>query len=215
MTVSAQGPEPTVDRAAHWDHVYTTKQPTAVSWYEPEPTHSLELIAASGLPANSSIIDVGGGMSMLGARLVELGYSDVSVADISAAALERGQSQAGRAGTNITWIEADVRTQDFERRYGLWHDRAVFHFMLAPQDSDAYLATLHRSLRPGGHLILATFGPDGPEQCSGLPTTRYGAQALSAALGSEYELLSAALDTHQTPSGATQQFLYTHFQRRS
>ena len=215
MTASAQAPEPAVDRAAHWDRVYTTKQPTALSWYEPEPTHSLELIAASGQPASGSIIDVGGGMSSLGPSLVGLGYSDVSVADISAAALDRARTQIGPAGEDITWIDADVRTHDFQRRYDLWHDRAVFHFMVEPGDRDAYLATLHRSLCPGGHLILATFGPNGPEQCSGLPTTRYGAPRLAATLGPDYELLSAELDTHQTPSGVTQQFLYTHFQRRS
>ncbi len=154
-------------------------------------------------------------MSSLAATLVQLGYGDVSVADISSAALQRGRTQAGRAAADIAWIQADVRTHDFQRQYDLWHDRAVFHFMVAPQDRNAYLATLQRSLRPGGHAILATFGPDGPEQCSGLPTTRYGPQALAAALGSEYQLLSSELDTHETPSGMAQQFLYAHFRRRS
>ncbi len=213
MTTSSQ-PLEADDRATHWDQVYTTRQPTDVSWYEPEPTHSLALIAASGLPADSSIIDVGGGMSSLGTTLIERGYTDVSVADISAAALERGRTQAGHAGRDITWIEADIRTHDFQRQYHLWHDRAVFHFMAQQHDRDGYLDTLCRSLRPGGHLILATFGPDGPDQCSGLPTARYGAQTLSATLGSDYDLLSSELVKHETPSGAAQQFLYAHLRRR-
>ncbi len=215
MTASAPAPEPADDRAAHWDHVYTTKQSTDVSWYKPTPSHSLALIAASGLPVDSSIIDVGGGMSRLAATLLERGYTDVSVADISASALERGRTQAGAAGGHISWIEADVRVHDFEREYALWHDRAVFHFMVEQQDREAYLRTLRRSLRPGGHLLLATFGPEGPEQCSGLPTTRYGAQALSATLGSDYELLSSEIDIHEAPSGAAQQLLYAHFQRHT
>ena len=215
MTASADAPQPTaIDTAAHWDRIYTTKQPTSVSWYEQEPTRSLELILATGLPRDAPVLDVGGGLSNLAARLVALGFSDVSVADISRAALERARAQADAAGERITWIEADVRRHDFPRPYDLWHDRAVFHFMVNDQDRDAYLATLHHSLRPGGHLILATFGPDGPEQCSGLPTARYDARALAAALGSDYLPHAATLEVHETPSGAAQQFLYAHFQRR-
>lgn len=139
----------------------------------------------------------------------------MSVADISAAALERGRTQAEHAGTSITWIEADIRTHDFGRYYDLWHDRAVFHFMVDHADRERYIRALRRTLLPGGHLVIATFGPQGPTQCSGLPVQRYSAEELQRVLGDDFELASSSLAVHRTPSGASQQFLYAHLLRRA
>jgi ubiquinone/menaquinone biosynthesis C-methylase UbiE len=202
------------DAAAHWADVYVRKDPGEVSWYESTPKQSLALIESTRLARDAPILDVGGGASSLAARLVESAYTDVTVADISSAALEKAQSASDGAGRRVTWIQADIRTHQFSRRYKLWHDRAVFHFMVAPEDRDAYLENLSRTLEPGGHLILATFGPGGPERCSRLPVVRYDAAGLAAVLGAEFEPVWSGLHAHRTPSGASQQFLYTHFMRK-
>lgn len=184
-----------------------------LSWTEAVPAMSLELIAQTGLTFDAAIVDVGGGASRLAAELLELGHSDITVADISGEALDRAKADLGEDADRVTWIEADVRDHDFGRSFDLWHDRAVFHFMVDVSDRDGYLATLRRSLRPGGHVILATFGPEGPTECSGLPVKRYDAEAISGALGREFELVSSRLKVHRTPSGRSQQFIYVHIRR--
>jgi SAM-dependent methyltransferase len=137
----------------------------------------------------------------------------VTVLDVSARALELARADLGEAAAEVNWVEADVRSHDFGRRFDLWHDRGVFHFMVEPADRDAYLAALERTLRPGGHLILATFGPQGPTTCSGLPVHRYDAESLTATLGGEYEVVSSRLAEHRTPSGRSQQLLHAHMRR--
>jgi rhodanese-related sulfurtransferase/SAM-dependent methyltransferase len=201
----------TGDAAAHWGSIYTRKNPEQVSWYQPVPERSLALIASTRLSRDAAILDVGGGTSSLAALLVASGYTDVTVADISSAALDYAKAQAGSDADDITWIEADIRTTAFARCYDLWHDRALFHFMVTCSDREAYLEVLRRTLRPAGHLILATFGPHAPEQCSGLPVARYDARGVAALLGADFTEIWSGLQTHQTPSGTSQQFLYTHF----
>ncbi len=198
---------------AHWESTYATKGTDEVSWYEPRPQLSLELIQATGVDHNAGILDVGGGASSLAAQLLGLGYTDLAVADISQAALAHAKAELGSDAARVTWIEADVRTYDFRRGYDVWHDRAVFHFMVNAADREGYLEVLRRTLRPGGHLLIATFGPQGPTQCSGLPVRRYSAQELQRVLGQDFELVSSSLAAHSTPSGAAQQFLYAHFRR--
>ena len=200
--------------ASHWKRTYAERRIGELSWTESVPAMSLELIAQAGLASDAAIIDVGGGASRLAAELLGLGHSDVTVADISAKALDLAKADLGEDADRVTWVEADVRFHDFGRRFDLWHDRAVFHFMVDAADRDRYLAVLSRSLRPGGHLILATFGPDGPTECSGLPVARYRAEEISSVLGEDYELLSSQLIEHRTPSGRTQQFTYAHLRRR-
>lgn len=197
---------------AHWESVYTRKAPTEVSWFEPEPHPSLQMIEETGLSPDASVLDVGGGASRLAAVLRSKGWSDIVVADLSRAALDQARSEASPTNGSIDWVEADIRQHDFGREFDLWHDRAVFHFMVSEADQAAYLATLRRTLRPGGHLIVATFGPDGPTQCSGLPVNRYGADGLEARFEG-FALRSTAIESHTTPSGNTQQFLYARFQR--
>ena len=198
---------------AHWEQVYAEKDPREVSWFEPTPERSLSLIEATGVGRDAAILDVGGGASSLGAQLLEAGYTDVTVADLAASALKHAQAQLGDEAARITWLEADIRDHDFGRLYDLWHDRAVFHFMVDPGDREGYLAVLRRTLRPGGHLLLATFGPEGPTQCSGLPVVRYGSGDLSRALDQGFELLSSSLQEHITPAGNPQQFHYARLIR--
>jgi len=193
---------------AHWQNVYAQRASEEVSWYEPRPLRSLDLIAAAGVARDAGILDVGGGASTLVGELLKSGYVDLTVADISPAALARTQAQLGSRVQRVKFVEADIRSHEFGRCYALWHDRAVFHFMVDEHDRDQYLSTLHRTLEPGGHAIVATFGPDGPTRCSGLPVQRYDADKLALTLGPEFEVRTTRLHAHRTPMGATQQFLY-------
>lgn len=199
--------------AAHWQGVYQRREPDQVSWHEPTPEASLKWIGKAGVRSDAAILDAGGGASALAGELVRRGYTDVTVADISASAIEHSQSALGELAGQISWVVADLRTHRFPRRYDLWHDRAVFHFMVEDADRDAYLAVLRSAIVPGGKLILATFGPQGPTECSGLPVRRYGASRLAALLGPGFRLLDSELLDHRTPSGANQQFLFAHFER--
>ncbi|MGE0065772.1 MAG: class I SAM-dependent methyltransferase [Solirubrobacterales bacterium] len=208
MTQTAQ------DQMLHWDQAYAERTSAQMSWTEESPRLSWELIKACKLDPEAALIDVGGGASRLSKELLHLGYSDLTVSDISLTALERAKSDLGGDAGRITWVTGDVRTVDFGRRFDLWHDRAVFHFMVEPRDRAAYVENLKRSLRVGGQLILATFGPDGPNECSGLPVRCYDAHTLASAVGPDFEPVSSRLHDHRTPSGAIQQFHYAHFERR-
>jgi SAM-dependent methyltransferase len=200
------------DPAAHWQRMYETRSPTEVSWYEPAPERSLELIRATGIPLEAPILDVGGGASLLVDHLLASGYTDVSVLDLSPAALEQARVRLGPGAGRVTWIVADITSFVPERRYVLWHDRAVFHFFLRPEEQRRYLAALRKGLAPHGHVVLATFGPEGPERCSGLAVQRYSAAALEALLGPGFQLRSSRIEQHRTPGGETQEFLYTWWQ---
>ena len=204
-----------VDAQAHWERLYMEREPEQLSWYQPVPEISLALIEEAGLPLDAAILDVGGGTSKLAGLLVARGYRDVTVADISQAALQRARAELGSAGRPVTWVQADVRVHDFARGFDLWHDRAVFHFMVKAGDRDRYVAVLRRTLRPGGHAILATFSPDGPTHCSGLPVARYEADELSRLVGADFELVSSRLDQHRTPSGRSQSFVYVHLREKA
>jgi rhodanese-related sulfurtransferase/ubiquinone/menaquinone biosynthesis C-methylase UbiE len=201
------------EKAVHWRRKYGEHGTEELSWTEATPRLSLELIQEAALPLDAAIVDVGGGASRLAAELVGLGHTDVTVVDIAAEALERARSDLGQGAANVTWVEADIRAHEFDRTFDLWHDRALFHFLVSAPDHDAYLALLGRTLNPGGNLILATFGPDGPTRCSGLPVRRYDAEAISQTLGADFELVSSQLAEHRTPSGSNQQFLYAHLKR--
>lgn len=199
---------------AHWEEVYAAKSEMEVSWYQEEPAVSITLIreAAPGPPAR--IIDVGGGASVLVDRLLDRGYRRLTVLDISATALERAKARLGDSESRVHWLVADITRADRIGAYDVWHDRAVFHFLTSPDDRRSYLATAERSLRSGGHLILATFAPEGPDRCSGLPVCRYDARSLSETAGSSFELIRTVKETHRTPWGASQAFLYCLFRRR-
>ncbi len=198
---------------AHWQDVYQRQEPQRASWHEAVPATSLAYIEAANLPADAAILEAGGGTSALAGELLERGYTDVTVADISTSAIERSRANLGAAADRITWLHADLCSHQFDRRYDLWHDRAVLHFMVAEEERDHYLSVLRAAIRPGGHLIIATFGPEGPTSCSNLPVRRYNAEELLALLAGQFELLHSQLLDHETPSGSAQQFLFAHFVR--
>ena len=196
----------------HWQKVYATRAPTEVSWYQPVPERSLALIRDTGVPPDAPLLDVGAGASTLVDQLLAAGYTDLTVLDISGTALATAQARLGAAAARVRWVEADITRFTPERRYALWHDRAVFHFLVEPDRRQRYLDTLGAALAPGGHLILATFGPQGPTRCSGLPVQRYAAAELDALLAPRYRLVRSEIEDHRTPAGQPQQFLYGWWQ---
>ncbi|HWN77547.1 MAG TPA: class I SAM-dependent methyltransferase [Bradyrhizobium sp.] len=202
-----------VSRQHHWEKVYTTKGESEVSWFQETPALSLELIKLVGAMQNSAIIDIGGGASRLVDHLVSRGYQDVTVLDLSAAALGSARSRIGDKANRVTWIAADVTTWQPSWTYDLWHDRAAFHFLTERNDQAAYVARLRRALRAGGHAIIATFAPDGPERCSGLMVSCYDANALALTLGEGFELIDTRRHDHTTPWGAVQKFQFSTFRR--
>lgn len=202
-----------VSRQNHWENVYAGKGENQVSWFQETPAPSLELIRLVGAVPASGIIDVGGGASRLADHLFSRGYADVTVLDLSAAALAAARSRLGAKANRVTWIAADVTDWEPSRSYDLWHDRAAFHFLTLARDQAAYVARLQRALRPGGHAIIGTFAPDGPERCSGLVVSRYDAEHLAAMLGRGFELIDSRPHEHVTPWGATQKFQFSTFRR--
>lgn len=193
----------------HWETVYRTKAPDAVSWYAPHLEDSLEFIRASGLATTSAVIDVGAGEATLVDDLLAAGYTDLTAMDISGHALEVCRERLGARASSVKWIEGDVLTYPFApRSFDVWHDRAVFHFLTTDEQKAAYVAQVARAVRPGGIVIVGTFGPEGPEKCSGLPVSRYSADALHATFGARFEKIGSKVAQHTTPWGAPQQFVY-------
>jgi SAM-dependent methyltransferase len=194
--------------ADHWNSVYATKSPDAVSWYAPHLETSFLLIKKV-VPKWPAIIDVGGGESTLADDLLAEGYRYITVLDISARAIEVSKKRFGPVSAYIDWRVADVLTADLPRSYyDVWHDRAVFHFLTNEEDRCAYVAKVAHAVKPGGHVILATFGREGPKQCSGLDVMRYDADTLHDEFGKSFRLLDSHTEVHHTPWGAEQQFLY-------
>lgn len=194
---------------AHWEHVYATKLPDSVSWFQQHADRSLRLIRQTGIPSSAAVIDVGGGASTLVDDLLDDGYSSITVLDLSAAALAAAKQRLGPRADRVTWIEADITAASLPvHAFDVWHDRAVFHFLTEPAQRAAYLRTLLGALKPGGHVVIATFAEDGPTRCSGLPVVRYSADQLHAELGPEFELLAQEREQHRTPSGSMQNFVY-------
>ncbi len=193
----------------HWDAVYEAKSPHAVSWYAPHLDRSLDLICGLALPKASRIIDVGGGASTLVGDLLDLGFDRPTVLDISAAAIGHAQEQLGDRAELAEWLIGDVtRLELLEHRYDLWHDRAVFHFLTDQDSRRRYVQAVLRALKPGGHAVVATFGPQGPQKCSGLEVVRYSAEGLHGEFGAAFEKVSSLMEVHRTPWGSEQEFLY-------
>lgn len=198
----------------HWENVYTTKATDAVSWFQPHAEVSLELIKATGSGRDAAIIDVGGGASTLVDDLLAQGYTDLTVLDLSAAALAAARSRLGSSASRVRWIAADITRAELPaNRYDIWHDRAVFHFLTTAEEREAYVQTVFRAVKPGGHVIVATFAEDGPEQCSGLPVMRYRPDQLHAEFGEAFFLLKHEKEAHHTPAGKVQQFVYCYCRR--
>jgi SAM-dependent methyltransferase len=199
---------------AHWERVYATKPVERVSWYQPHALQSLRLIRDAGVALDAAIIDVGGGASTLVDDLLGSGYTAISVLDLSATALAAAKARLGPRADAVRWIEADVTSADLPvHGYDVWHDRAVFHFLTDPADRRAYVDAVIRAVKPGGHVIVATFAEDGPTQCSGLPVQRYSAEGLHAEFGAPFTLLRHDKEEHHTPAGTVQRFVYCYCRR--
>jgi len=203
-----------MDRQAHWQNVYETKAENEVSWYQDHPDSSLALIKACGLGAAARIIDVGGGASRLVDHLLELGYASLAVLDIAPAALERTRRRLGGRAARVEWLAADVTRWMPPCRFELWHDRAVFHFLIDPADRTAYAATMAAAIPVGGQAVIGTFAPDGPERCSGLPICRYDADSLASEFATYFEPVDAMTEDHLTPAGKVQRFQFCRLRRR-
>jgi len=198
-----------MDDKTHWERIYGARAPERVSWYQAHAARSLALIRDVASDPRAPLIDVGGGASVLVDELLDAGYTDVTVLDLARSALAVVQSRLGPRASSVHWLEADVRSVALPRgHYAVWHDRAVFHFLTEPVDRDAYVKQVERAVRPGGHVLVATFAEDGPTQCSGLPVARYSAAELHGAFGSAFDLLSSEREEHVTPAGAHQSFVY-------
>lgn len=195
----------------HWENVYSSRATNSVSWFQEHPEHSLRLIRDTGVGRSAAIIDVGGGASTLVDDLLADGYRNVAVLDLSAAALAAARQRLGARADEVRWIEGDITRVALPRQgFDLWHDRAVFHFLTEASDRAAYVAAVLHAVKPGGHVIVATFAEDGPNQCSGLPVMRYAPGELHRQFGGGFQLLRHEREAHQTPAGAVQQFVYCY-----
>jgi 2-polyprenyl-3-methyl-5-hydroxy-6-metoxy-1,4-benzoquinol methylase len=202
-----------LNRQAHWQRVYNEKGENQVSWFQERPNISLELIEAVRADSSSAIIDIGGGASRLVDALVEKGYRDLTVLDLSESAVSIAKMRLGERAAMVKWIIADVTQWEPARAYDLWHDRAAFHFLTEVSDRTVYIDRLTKAVRSGGHAIIGTFALDGPERCSGLPVVRYDAARLSATLAPSFALVDMRRDDHKTPWGVIQRFQFSVFRR--
>lgn len=198
----------------HWETVYETKNHRQVGWFQEHAAMSLQFIRDTGVPQDAHILDVGGGASVLVDDLLDAGYRNLSVLDISAAALRVAQARLGQAASRVHWIEADITQLELpEASIDVWHDRAVFHFLTNAQDRQRYVQTVQHAVKPGGHVIIATFAEDGPLKCSGLDIVRYRPDTLHHEFGSGFDLVKSEKEVHHTPGGTDQNFVYCYCRR--
>ena len=200
-------------RKAHWENVYSTKSENEVSWFQESPAPSLELIDLAGPTSDAAIVDIGGGASRLVDQLLARGFKNVTVLDLSEAALAAAKVRLGDQAAQVLWVAADVTKWYPSQSFDIWHDRAAFHFLTDPADRAAYVARLNKSIKPGGSVIIGTFALDGPEKCSGLPINRYDAASLGEVLGSGFGLVHTRRHEHATPWAAIQRFQFSVFRR--
>lgn len=202
----------TEDRKSHWEAVHSTKAPEEVSWYQAEPEPSLSLILGSGPALDRGVIDIGAGASRLPDALVAAGLRDIVALDIAASALEQLRARLGPEAP-VRYVVADVLDWQPPRRFGVWHDRAVFHFLTEAVDRARYAETLQAATEPGSRIIIGTFAPDGPERCSGLPVMRHDAASIGRSLGPAFRLVESLRHEHRTPHGTIQPFTFAIFER--
>jgi 2-polyprenyl-3-methyl-5-hydroxy-6-metoxy-1,4-benzoquinol methylase len=200
-----------VNAQRHWEHIYATKGPDQVSWFSPHLNASLELIDRTSVSTNAAIIDVGGGESTLVDDLLAQGYRNLTVLDISQTAIDACKKRLGNDAGRVHWLTADITKVELGRsQFDVWHDRAVFHFLTTPSDRVAYVRQVTRSVKPGGHVVVATFGPQGPTRCSDLEVVRYDEDSLHNEFGAHFRMVESSKSMHRTPFGTAQQFLYCY-----
>ena len=209
-----QKSDTTLDSKSHWENIYKTKASTQVSWYQEHLRTPLRLIERTGVEKTAQIIDVGSGASTLVDDLLESGFKHITVLDMSSAAIDAARARLGSRAEEVTWIEADItKVAPPHHYYDLWHDRAVFHFLISPQDRQRYVDAVKHSLKPKGHVIISTFAHDGPPKCSGLEVLRYSPKSLQDEFGNEFELIESVSEVHSTPSGTKQKFVYCYLRK--
>jgi 2-polyprenyl-3-methyl-5-hydroxy-6-metoxy-1,4-benzoquinol methylase len=201
-----------MDKKAHWEQVYGSKAPDAVSWYAPHLETSLKLIHQAKVNKNAAIIDIGGGESTLVDDLITEGYQNISVLDISQKAIDVSKERIGNPANKVDWHCSDITQATLPQNYfDVWHDRAVFHFLTEEAQRVKYVEQVKRSVKKGGHVIMSTFGPKGPEKCSELDVVRYDTENLHEQLGNSFEMISNSIEIHRTPTNISQQFIYCLF----
>jgi ubiquinone/menaquinone biosynthesis C-methylase UbiE len=201
------------DRKKHWENIYQTKELKDLSWYQPSPTTSLDFLKQFNISKTAKIIDIGGGDSLLVDNLLDLGYTDITVLDISDAALDRSKKRLGDRSSKIKWIVADAATFKPAEKYDFWHDRATFHFLTKEQEIENYIDTVHRSINPTGILVIGTFSEQGPKKCSGIEITQYSETTMTKRLINFFEKIKCITIDHKTPSGMIQNFIFCSFRK--
>lgn len=201
------------DRKKHWETIYSTKQVNEVSWYQPTPQHSLDLISELNISKTGKIIDVGGGDSFLVDHLVDLGFENISVLDISKNAIERAKKRLGEKAKKVNWIVSDITEFEPKEKYDFWHDRAAFHFLNTEKDVSSYSEVLKNGLVSNGKVVIGTFSENGPQKCSGIEITQYSPEKLSGALGNDFRMTTHQTKDHPTPFDTVQNFLFCSFEK--
>ncbi len=202
-----------LDRKEHWDNIYQTKDLKDVSWYQPTPTTSLDFLKQFNIPTTAKIIDIGGGDSFLVDHLLDLGYTDLTVLDISATSLDRAKQRLGDRSTKVKWIVADAATFKPTEQYDFWHDRAAFHFLTQEQEITNYIDTIQKSIKPTGVLVIGTFSEQGPKKCSGIEIKQYSETTMTDRLKKFFEKVKCITVDHQTPFDTIQNFIFCSFKK--
>lgn len=203
------------ERKAHWEHIYQTKQLTEVSWFQPTPSTSLEFIHKTGASKDLKIIDVGGGDSFLVDHLIELGYSNITVLDISVAAIQRAKERLGKNAAKVTWVVSDIVLFETDERYDIWHDRAAFHFLTNSKDIQIYTDKVRSFINSNGKIVIATFAENGPLKCSGIQITQYSEAKLQKVFERDWEQIEGRHVMHPTPFNSEQAFVFASFKKKS
>lgn len=204
----------TFDRKAHWEHIYSTKKLNEVSWYQPKPETSLNFIETLKISKTASIIDIGGGDSFLVDHLLKLGYTNLTVLDISKKAIERAKKRLGKLSEQVTFIEADAANFLPEHTYDLWHDRAAFHFLTDEREIENYIKSAEKGVKSSGKMIIGTFATDGPKKCSGIEVTQYSEQSLSERFKNQFTKIGCQKIGHHTPFNTIQNFVFCTFSKK-
>jgi ubiquinone/menaquinone biosynthesis C-methylase UbiE len=201
------------DRKKHWENIYQTKELKDVSWFQPTPTTSLDFIKEFNIPTSAKVIDVGGGDSFFVDNLLELGYQDITVVDISESALERAKKRLGDSADKVKWIVADAASLKLTEKYDFWHDRAAFHFLTQEHEIENYIDTVQQCVNPGGKLVIGTFSENGPKKCSGIEIKQYSEDSMNERFGKYFRKIDCITVDHKTPSGSVQNFIFCSFTR--
>lgn len=204
----------TFDRQKHWENIYQTKQLKEVSWFQPTPTTSLEFISEQNIPTTAKIIDIGGGDSFLADCLLDKGYKDITVLDISQAALNRAKERLGDRADRVKWIVADAANFVPTEKYDLWHDRAAFHFLTNEQEINNYIDTIQKSLTPNGLVVIGTFSEQGPKKCSGIEIKQYSEISMTELFAPYFEKINCKTVDHKTPFDTVQNFIFCSFRKK-